>query len=139
MIPSEKLKELREEIRNILDKGIEQFLLPYSNNKKPIYIYVQGYTPSFNDGDPCTHNSYSYNKYEILSEEFLEYEADFFGNVNKQVLEESIDPPDTVEFSDALESALEALEFQYGSDYQVLITLKDGNVSFVKDYYDCEY
>lgn len=139
MTPSKKLKELRSEIENILDKGIAQFLMPYSDNKNPIYIYIQGYTPAFNDGDPCIHNSYYYTKEEIFEEELLEYESDFFGNVTEEVLEESLDPPDTQEFMEALEGVEDALEYKYGTDYHVLITLKDGNVSFVRDHYDCGY
>ena len=139
MTPSEQLKELRSQIDAILNRGIEQFLLPFSSNTRPIYLYIQGYTPSFNDGDPCTHRSYVHDREDIISEGILEYESEFFGSIDEQQIEESLDPPNSEEFRDALEAVEEALEYKYGTDYQVLITLKDNNISYVRDHYDCGY
>lgn len=139
MNAADRLKELRKEINSILDKGLAQFLLPYSDIKEPMYIYVQAYTPSFNDGEPCEHRSYAMDKYSIGEEEILKYEQDFFGKVTLEDIDNSVEWPEGEEFLAALDGVEEALEYKYGTDYQVLITLKDGNVSFVRDHYDCGF
>ena len=143
--PSLQLKQLRKEINNILDRGIAQFLLPYSDSEEPLYIYIQGYTPSFNDGDPCTHNSYVYSPEEIIEGEILEYNEDLFGDIDEEQLKASRPYPTDKDgrtlsdFNEAVEAVEEALEFKYGTDYHVLITLQNGNVTYVRDHYDCGY
>ena len=136
--PALQLKELKEEINKILEKGITQFLEPWADTETPIYIYIQGYTPSFNDGEPCTHSSTEYNKNEII-EDILEYNGDLFGEIGEEELLASADWPTDPEFQEAIEGVHEALGYEYGTDYHLLITLKDGQVSYVRDHYDCGY
>jgi len=143
--PSRQLAALRKKINDILDKGIAQFLIPYSNSKEPLYIYIQGYTPSFNDGEPCIHKSYVYSADEIIENEILEYDEDLFGDITKEQLENSRPYPTDKDgfilsdFFQALEAVEEALEFQYSTDYQVLITLQNGNVTYVRDHFECGF
>jgi hypothetical protein len=137
LTPAQRLTKLKKEIEGILDGGIVQFLTPWANTKKPIYIYIQGYTPSFNDGEPCLHSSQEYSKEEI--DEVFEYNLDIFGNLTLEEILESEPWPKGLEFREALLAVHEALEYKYDTDYQVLITLKDGQVSYVKDHYDVGY
>jgi len=138
--PAQQLTALHSKINEILDKGIPQFLLPYANDKKPLYIYIEGYTPSFNDGEPCIHDSYAYGKDELIVDyDILVYSKDLFGDIDNNVLSRSRSWPTDTSFYEAIGAVEEALEFKYGTDYHVLITLKDGNVSYVKDDYECGY
>ena len=50
-----RLNSLKTEINEILDKGIIEFLEDYKNSELPLFIHIRGYTPGFNDGEPCTH------------------------------------------------------------------------------------
>ena len=143
--PSQQLKALRSKINDILDKGIAQFLLPYSDSEEPLYIYIQGYTPSFNDGEPCLHDSYAYSAEDIIEYEVLEYSEDLFGDIDEEQLKSSRPYPRNkdgdilTEFIEAIEAVKEALEFKYGTDYHVLIALQNGNVTYVRDHYECGY
>lgn len=136
--PLKRLKELRKEIYNILDKGIEQFLLPYAEDSKKLYIYIQGYTPDFNDGDPCRHSVDVYKKEEILNYIFEE-EEEIFSGISKEDIKNSRDWPDKNDFRDCLEEVGEVLTNKYTTDFQVLITLKDGKIHYIKDEYNCGY
>lgn len=139
LTPSQQLTKLREEINAILDKGINQFLIPWAGTKDPIYIYIQAWTPSFNDGEPCVHTSNVYDKDEIINDEKFDYNKEFFGNLTEEEITNSKAWPEEKDFRDAIEGVEEALQHKYGTDYQVLITLKDGQVSYVRDHYECGY
>ena len=137
--PAMELKKLREKIDDILDRGVEQFLLPFADTEKPIYIYVYGYTPCFNDGDPCTHSSYAEDKDGILADDIIEYSSGIFGDLTRSDVYDSADWPETEEFKEAIKAVKEVLDYKYDTDYQVLITIKDKNVCCIKDDYDCGY
>lgn len=138
MDATKRLRELHGEIQNILEGGIEQFLLPYANDDKPLYIYVQGFTPSFNDGQPCEHESYYYTPEEVVEERYHDDEEQFIQLTEAELLN-SRKWPDDQDFTDALNATIEALEYEYKTGYQVLITLKDNNVFKVKEYYESDY
>lgn len=139
LTPAQQLTQLREEINAILDKGIAQFLTPWADTETPIYIYIQGYTPDFNDGERCVHNSCEYDKDEIIDDKILENNSDLFGAITEQDIEDSADWPSDPLFKEAIDCVHEALEYNYGTDFHVLITLKDGQVSYIRDHYDCGF
>lgn len=55
-----ELKNLKEEIRQKGEKEVFEFLQGLLEiNSDVVAIIVGGYTPGFNDGDACTHTSFS--------------------------------------------------------------------------------
>lgn len=76
---------------------------------------VRGYTPGFNDGDPCTHTQYA----TIQNEDGDMEEAPYGGDIYK--------------FIDSLSKEFEVV---YGTDFELKF-FRDGR--FTKDHYDCGY
>lgn len=79
-------------------------------------IVLQGYTPSFNDGDPCTHRDCDpiINGNERWDEGFSEQD--------KEVLV-------------ILEAMSDAITDMYDTNFQVTVTRCDGGVTIEDDYY----
>lgn len=98
-----------------------------------LYIaVVQGSTPSFNDGDLCTHSS------EVLLDEndFSDYGYD--PDEDTQVNELSED--DEKMIIDLLLSYDDYyLQPKYNTNYQVVIRFKDGEANITYEEYDCGY
>lgn len=146
-------------------------------------IYVYGYTPGFNDGDPCEHSTtvltnlgeiFGEEKQEeyFLSEEFdleddevgellegldnvpyvsrytdgvtdeqiAQYEADkkVFHDELSKALGVRWESPADADISKALETiVVPSLDREFGTNYQVLYRLKDGQFVRTDDEYEC--
>lgn len=152
-----KLKELQAEIDSILEDGIEGFLEDYKNVEKPLHIYIQGYTPGFNDGEPCVHSvSYAIGFKQIVWEEYTLQEPHMFEDIMDEEALEKLEYDDDGEFDYSvfvdkndlevrgLDEILDqlivpCLDKMYHTDYQVLITLYRGTIKVKHDDYDCGY
>jgi len=104
------------------------------------YIVVRGYTPGFNDGDPCVHSQDIGNSWygvdECLDEEGAEnYAKEAFG------VDLPNNPEDTKSWA-AVERFFGAfedlLEQTHGTNWQLLFYKdKDGKMQMEQDEYDC--
>lgn len=126
-------------------------------------ILINGYTPGFNDGDPCTHTQYSIIDAEELKDHVQESEemiALLLGYESEEAMELEFQEKD-LEVDEVLEG-LDLGDFDYsvssevdaklndiedvlyevmGTDWQILaVRLADGSIKTVtNEYYDCGY
>ena len=124
----ENLEELNQRKNEILSE-IASILV---NTDGANVIVIQGSTPSFNDGDPCTHSQNVYINY--LSK---------YGESCGEDEAESVYP---VTYSDAiwrafrvLDSMESAIEDVFGTNWQLTFKRAGDSVTWEKDDYDCGY
>lgn len=129
----EKVKNYNDSYKKILgetfDMAIKEVLINYPDVKKLIYV---GYTPGFNDGDPCTHNQDLF----LNQTDEDEYEEDDDGN--------PIELPeisyDTIREINSLLSPLDDIvEMRYGTDFKITYTLENGEIKILQEDYYCGY
>ncbi|EBS4516757.1 hypothetical protein DQT32_05015 [Salmonella enterica subsp. enterica serovar Braenderup] len=151
-VSSELHKFVHENIHDLVhDIAMELKTIPGMNK-----VIVKGYTPGFNDGDPCTHSSdVYYNKkwhFSELSEYGIGGLAEFFGAPEEYEDEEEelynwegIDTINTYSDEDEqkihdLVSLLDDLiERKYYTDYIVFIDLTGDEPVIKHEDYDCGY
>lgn len=103
-------------------------------------IAIRGWTPSFNDGDPCTHSQ----DCVILDPKdpaLPEDEDDFAEFVAELICEEY--PDRVLKHRDPLVQVIrgmeEALETAFETGWKLTFVLRNGEVFYEHDYYDCGY
>lgn len=126
-------------------------------------ILINGYTPGFNDGDPCTHTQYSVIEADELkdhvtdsqemmafllgfeSEEAMDLEMEEKGLDLDEVIE-NLDLGDfpyevSREVNSHLDGVEDVLHEVMGTDWQILaVRLEDGTIkTMTNEYYDCGY
>ena len=123
----------------------------FQENPEVDYFMVTGYTPSFNDGDACTHTMYvvtdagelhencqdtesfmlalmpNYCEDDDLYEVFEEFELKDVGYEVWNAVDDTLTP-----FTDLLEEVL-------GSGWKILAVRDGENVKFEIEDYDCGY
>ena len=130
-------------------------------------FYCRGYTPSFNDGEPCTHSSdgywgnlsYEWNRYyedyRLSEDDGIEQEPDFFGSslgcIYGQPTFDSAEECPKVEYvnSGVVDRDLATrkvgdmaclCDVVYDTNYKVFFTkCEDGSVDVVYEDYGCGY
>lgn len=126
-------------------------------------ILINGYTPGFNDGDPCTHTQYSIIESDELKDHVRDSEemtALLLGFESEEAMdleleEKGLDVEDALDGLDLgdfeydvyreVDSHLEGIEdLLYevmGTDWQILaVRMADGSIKTVtNEYYDCGY
>ena len=128
-------------------------------------VVVQGHTPGFNDGDPCTHSQETYVSIKGFAE--LDEEAEDENGVSafhyissdenpdlswddRYILNEGVDgflfngdltPEQAQQVKAAFDAFGEAIEDLYTTDFTLtwLRNREDGKVTFSHDHYDCGY
>lgn len=138
MKPGEKLESLQKEINNLLDKGVESFIEDYKKEvgKGKAYVYIQLWTPNWNDGEPCVHSvDYCIGR-QIIDYEYFENESEMFKGIEEKEIEES-------EILDIKEGdilgVIKCLERKYQTNKQCLIIIEANKIiSIIRDY-DCGY
>jgi len=119
-------------------------------------VYIQGYTPDFNDGEPCEHSTcysicdkYKTNPYgdflfwlndacdvgyddEEETKNFLEIDNENLTSINSHLA----DNPEFKEDISILEEAATAI---LTTNFIVKLKYKDGEVTYEHDDYDCGY
>ena len=101
-------------------------------------LAIQGYTPSFNDGDPCVHRTYSY----IDNGDWAEYDEDKYYDAEKDdyAMVNDITDEQARDIKKVLDKFKTILKYQFGTGWEVFISKNsDGSVSINKDDYDCGY
>lgn len=152
----QKIAEFEAELRKSAETNLaEIFKELFDKHQGLRKIVYQGYTPSFNDGEPCEHSSQgsvcnvhwktypSGNKWltgddlHEQYEEFFELESDEETNYVKHINSECLDL-DAAEQDVATLS--EIIDIVYYTNFVVYITLEDnGSVTVESDEYDCGY
>lgn len=141
--PVEKLEYLDNKIAELLNRGVEQFLDPYIEGE-PLYIYIQGWTPDFNDGEPCLHSVDWCEGREIVEYEHHETNASIFEGITAEQLKTSrrIIEIESQKFSDyrkSVDAIIRYLDFKYETNYHCLIICKNNTVTLIKEDYECGY
>lgn len=126
-------------------------------------VVVQGYTPGFNDGDPCVHSQQTYvtvsSFNELGGEEdgedspFRYIDRDENPDLdwdNRYVLKDGVDgylfngdltPEQVEQVQTAFDAFGEAIMDLYNTDFTLtwLRSREDGKITFSHDHYDCGY
>lgn len=117
-----ELQKKKDEV--LMQLGKEAFL----NHPKIKGFLVIGYTPSFNDGDPCTHWQAEW-EFEALNEEQIEDEEEFFEKDREG-------SDDGVQF---FEDNQELLEDLLGTNWEVTWKLEEDGSITVNHQDDTDY
>lgn len=152
-------KKLNEEYNNKL-ADLSKSIVEELANTGISTIYIYGYTPGFNDGDPCEHTTDFY----VNVERVWLNELDGVRMINRYALPKgvSLDDDDCDNEEEAqkiVESAgvqwqdprdgdvnwaignvlIPMLDKEFETDYQVLFVIKDGKVERYHEDYNCGY
>jgi hypothetical protein len=153
--------ELQRQAKEARKAALEPFLEALAASGAVSIITVRGYTPGFNDGEPCEHSSdfwvnvkQHWHDEIDMTGEFKELFDDLQGiswkyehseeedAANRQICADQghvYDQP-----SDEIKQAIrvviyDSIEEDYGTDYYVTFILKDGKFERHEGGYDCGY
>lgn len=108
---------------------------------------VYGYTPGFNDGDPCSHTQYCAFDAEEINDTFDFY--DYFGDLDidedevddlTSKLNSKLQNKEAYEVERKIDDVEELLERVYGTDFYLCVLRKeDGTIEINEGDYDCGY
>lgn len=105
---------------------------------------IVGYTPGFNDGDPCSHSHQVFTGYKARSwydfqEEAGNFEEDFeYDEESKTCINDACKSLEQARID--IEIYDEIIERVYDTDFRIVITKgEDGKVSVSVDEYECGY
>lgn len=140
----EHKKYLKDNIDTIINDGI----LKLKNFEGLNKIIIIGYTPSFNDGDPCEHWSTPYYDEDLC--EIASSNLEFFGipdNIDDCDIEDYLDenPVNPIKLTDDTEIStiiglIEGLvEEKHGTNFKVYIDLTLDEPSIIVEDYYCGY
>lgn len=137
---------LNEKIQQGGKKFMEElFQEVFSQHEGLDVIGIVGYTPSFNDGEPCTHSHYiytgaklSYGDYIDFVDEVGDFEEDF------EYDEEDDDHinskcPTLKEAKDQIEAYDEIIERVYGTNFRIVVKRTSNGVEIAYEEYDPGY
>jgi len=139
----ERLEKLEEERVQILEQGIEQFLKPFIKGKA-MYVYIQGWTPEFNDGDPCTHCVDWSIGPEIVNYLHNVNNAEIFKGITTDELVKSRVINSTHKtytlWRRSMLATIAYFDYTYTTNYQCLLLFKNNCLFTIKlDYFDPQY
>lgn len=134
-------KQLQTEGTEIAKELFKQFFQEHPGLTK---LVINGYTPGFNDGEPCVHEQrivcgtswgaekkyFDFSDYDL--EEFFEFNKENNNHVNASC--ESLKS-----LEGAMEDLKEILEGIYGTCWELKISYSNGEVSIEQEDYDCGY
>lgn len=148
-------KEYADQLKSINEDFLKESIKEIGDKFGNFAVFIQGYTPSFNDGEPCEHSSHyslclgsrdstyreGYKYFERddceASEneevaELLECDFDNFTSINSH-LEGNED------FLEDIEILMKIVDEAYNTDFEVKLKFKDGNITLEHDDYYCGY
>lgn len=149
-------KEYAEQLKSINEDFLKESIKEIGNKFGNFAIFIRGYTPSFNDGEPCEHSSYyslcigskessytgsNYKWFKLddceASEneeiaELLECNFDNFTSINSHL-------GDNEDFLGDIEILIKIVDEAYNTDFEVKIKFKDGDITLEHDDYYCGY
>lgn len=151
-----QIKAFEEKLRKSAEGNLSEIFKELFDKHQGLRkIAYQGYTPSFNDGEPCEHRSRgsvcNVRWYEFRDgrrwltgddlaescEDFFELESD---KETQHIEHANIACVDLSAAEQDVNALTEVIDIVYDTNYQVLITLEDdGSVTVESDEYDCGY
>ena len=144
-----------EEVNAALNKQIQEngkefiqnlFQDVFDQNPGLNFVMIRGWTPGFNDGEPCTHSQETFvgriswgcyqdfSDYELYDE--FEVEFDEGDNVVSHINSECKTLDQVYE---QLEAYSEIIERVFDTNFEIQAKLVDGKVVVTEDEYDCGY
>lgn len=105
-------------------------------------VCIWGYTPGFNDGDPCYHSGYWYIRWKGLRSEcdYFELENVVKGYARKIAGYDEGAPVDVPpKLISALDMMSQYFEYDFGTNNVMIFARQDGKVNFYSCDYDCGY
>lgn len=150
------IARLTQEAKEARKAAIEPFLDALAASGEVSLIVIYGYTPGFNDGEPCTHSGdYLVNILDL--QESCDLDNDKF---NLELPEELVEglmnnrgddaalcakhghvhKHPSADIMDAIANVVfETAEEEHGTNYYVAYVLKDGKFLMNSGEYDCDY
>lgn len=139
-------EELQAEEDRLFDSVVEEIIRKNDNVK---LLICTGYTPGFNDGEPCEHSqswdiNYLEDFYEDDEEEWYDqlegigFPLDKVGGVILNKLPE-IPWQEANKIIKPIYSVEDSLTRKHGTDFRVYFFMKDGKLTRVHEDYDCGY
>ncbi|SCW95366.1 hypothetical protein [Ancylobacter rudongensis] len=151
-----KIERLNEEAKTERQKALAPFLEALAKSGEVSAIIVRGYTPGFNDGEPCEHSADVFVNIEEIYGEDLQ-DTDAGGNLPEELFEELsygsadanrelctkfghvYDKP-SAEIMNAIRTLIFATaEEENSTNYFLSYVLKDGKFEIASGEYDCGY
>lgn len=137
---SEAKNKYSQAIADAIEPGLKYIAETYGDKLGAITIV--GWTPGFNDGEPCEHSTDYMYGYSDLQNYGLEYLLDdwFDGDEDKikRLLVQDVKVTDEVKMFVA--TALDGyIEEKHGTNYRVSIIFENGTYRIEEDEYDCGY
>lgn len=152
---NERITKLAEEAKAARLAALEPFLDVLAASGEVSLIVIYGYTPGFNDGEPCTHSAdFLVNVRDVFGEDWHDrrdiglpeelIEGLDWGNEtrNAELAKEHghVYAKPSQEIIDAISSVVfDTVEEENGTDYYVAYVLKDGKFEKFEGHYDCGY
>jgi len=124
--------------KKMLEDAIDPVLTHIAQNYQINSIHFIGYTPGFNDGEPCTHSSDYGFGYDWLENYGLEDLVDEWFDDEKADELRAIDTPDNQNVNEFCRLVLDPhFEETYVTDYRVHVHFEDGTYRIQVEDYDC--
>lgn len=150
---NENIAKLQEEAKAARAAAVEPFLDALAASGEVSLIVIWGYTPGFNDGEPCEHSSdYVINVDDAMSEDIfdrdmgLEELGEKLQDDDGDITAESCRAAGHVfgRASDTIRKAIkdvifDTVEEEEGTDYYVAYVLEDGKFVKREGEYTCGY
>jgi hypothetical protein len=132
-------------LKEAVDPTLNQISKEYGDQLD--ILTIVGYTPGFNDGEPCTHGSdwgfgYSFLQDYGLEDSMEEWFEDEEGEIQEELIEELLNKKVDVpkEVNEFVSKVLDPyFEEKLETDYRVTIFFENGTYRIEEDEYDCGY
>lgn len=124
-------------------KGFFEIL--FADHKDLEMVLVYGYTPGFNDGDPCSHTQYSiFDGNEIIDTvdllDILEFDEDEDEDDALENINSKLSSTEAQKIERKIDAVDDLLERVYYTDFYVFARrLEDGTIEIDKGDYECGY
>lgn len=138
------IKSLVKSDGDAMVKGFFEAL--FAEHEKLDMVLVYGYTPSFNDGDPCSHSQYSIFVGDEINDtvdlwDLLEIDVDDEDNEDSlENINSKLSSTEAQKIERKIDAIDDLLERVYDTDFYVLARrLEDGTIDIDFGDYDCGY
>lgn len=130
----EKYKELKADIVTSLNNEFSKEL--FAKYPDLNAVMIRGWTPGFNDGEPCTHFQEIILSRECDSmDELFEFDEESESDVNEKLSKE-----DSAAIMSLLDSLEDIFYDAYETDWELTMKrLSDGTIEVELNDYECEY
>lgn len=133
---TDHLDEASRVYKELVESAFEPTMLGILSNPDINRIIVLGWTPGFNDGEPCEHSTQSYLNYTDREEEDadLNDSEETGGSYGKE-----FDWKENEELSEVIHRFDSYLAGKYYTNFRLDITAANGQLVVADSEYDCGY